>query len=85
MRVQLLEDLVEAIGELAQVGLGVIEVVLLELVGAEVLLAIGFEGCFEMGELALMQGHSGGIFVPAELDQMLLTGRKGLIEVEIRY
>ena len=34
--VQLLENLMKAIGELAQVGLCVIEVVLLELVGAEV-------------------------------------------------
>ena len=85
VRVQLLQDFVKAIGELAQVRLCVIEVVLLELVAAEVLLAIGFEGCLEMGQLALVQGHSSGIFVPAELDQMLLTGRKGLIEVEIRY
>ena len=75
----------KAIGELAQVGLCVIEVVLLELVGAEVLFAIGFEGCFEMGELALVQGHSAAYLHARRVDQMLLTGRKGLIEVEIRY
>ena len=54
MRVQLLENLMKAIGELAQVGLCVIEVVLLELVGAEVLFN-RLRRLLEMGELALVQ------------------------------
>ena len=85
MRLHLLEDAEESVGDLAEVEDGIVLRFGLELLGAEVGLAVGVERFSEMGQLAFVEGHSGGVFVSTELNEVLFAGVEGFVEIEIGH